>query len=134
MHWHESNFVIKFNLFSESNCNNLPKLKFVRALKRIEGGCLMFCACLTGWPDWAKFHNFWLLIKGKIWFVECILRVQKDFLRMFWTLKLNFNEDILEYFCFSNCFGYFFKILGKFFQIFWSPWCLTIAARPRLWK
>ena len=60
MHWHESNFVIEFNLFSISNCNNLPKLKFVRALKRIEGGCLMFCACLTGWPeDLEKFaQNF----------------------------------------------------------------------------
>ena len=65
---------------------------------------------------------FWLLIKGEIWFVVCILSVQKYFVEDVLDLKMSFNEDILAYFCFGNCFGYFFKKLGEFFQIFWSPW------------
>jgi hypothetical protein len=34
---------------------------------------------------------------------------------------LSFNEDILAYSCFGNCFGYFFKKMSEFFRIFWSP-------------
>jgi hypothetical protein len=35
-----------------------------------------------------KILQFWLLIKGEIWFVVCILRVQKDFVGDVLDLKI----------------------------------------------
>jgi len=33
---------------------------------------------------------------------------------MFWTFEESFDEDILSFFCFGNCFGYFIQKLGEF--------------------
>jgi hypothetical protein len=35
-----------------------------------------------------KISQFWLLIKGEIWFVVCILSVQKDFVEDISDLKI----------------------------------------------
>ncbi len=44
---------------------------------------------------------------------------------MFWTFKFSFDVDILIFFKFGNCFGYFFQKVGQFFQIIWSH-CLEL--------
>ncbi len=51
MYWHEVILVGKFYLSFIYNCNNLPKVRFLRVLKyfwKVVGkGGDMFCACQT---------------------------------------------------------------------------------------
>ncbi len=52
---------------------------------------------------------------GEICFVVDILWVQERLDVNVLNFKLSFDEDILTFFCFGNCFGYFFQNLGEFF-------------------
>jgi hypothetical protein len=62
-----------------------------------------------------KISQFLLLIKDKIWFLLCILSVQKDFVKDVLDLKLSFNEDIFGIFLFWQLFWLLFQKFGQNF-------------------
>jgi hypothetical protein len=77
---------------------------------------------------------FWLLFAKEIFyilislscfktlFVVGILMLQKWFDVDVWDSQIEFWCKYLNFFRLGNCFGYFFAILGDFFQIIWSHW------------